>query len=191
MPEIQNPFQAFSVKPPGIVDRLITEISVTEGHDPATVTTAPPAHPTKALWDTGATRSVISPTVVAALGLVPVGVANVFHAGGDGTSPTYLVNFVLPMGVTVSGAIVTQSPLELQGFDVLIGMDVITLGDFSLSHCDGKTCFSFRTPSLGGTDYVQEHKAFLKAHIGRNDPCPCGRTRADGQPLKFKQCCGK
>jgi preprotein translocase subunit SecA len=27
--------------------------------------------------------------------------------------------------------------------------------------------------------------------VGRNDPCPCGAKRADGQPMKYKNCCGK
>jgi preprotein translocase subunit SecA len=26
---------------------------------------------------------------------------------------------------------------------------------------------------------------------GRNDPCPCGKTRADGKPVKYKNCCGR
>jgi len=26
---------------------------------------------------------------------------------------------------------------------------------------------------------------------GRNDPCPCGKTRPDGKPVKFKNCCGR
>jgi preprotein translocase subunit SecA len=26
---------------------------------------------------------------------------------------------------------------------------------------------------------------------GRNDPCPCGRKRSDGRPVKYKNCCGK
>jgi len=26
---------------------------------------------------------------------------------------------------------------------------------------------------------------------GRNDPCPCGRKRADGRPVKYKNCCGR
>ncbi|MBM4041329.1 MAG: preprotein translocase subunit SecA, partial [Planctomycetes bacterium] len=25
---------------------------------------------------------------------------------------------------------------------------------------------------------------------GRNDPCPCGKTRPDGKPVKYKNCCG-
>ena len=27
--------------------------------------------------------------------------------------------------------------------------------------------------------------------IGRNDPCPCGATKPDGTPIKYKNCCGK
>jgi len=25
----------------------------------------------------------------------------------------------------------------------------------------------------------------------RNDPCPCGSKKADGTPIKYKNCCGK
>jgi len=27
--------------------------------------------------------------------------------------------------------------------------------------------------------------------VGRNDPCPCGVTKPDGTPIKYKHCCGK
>ena len=27
--------------------------------------------------------------------------------------------------------------------------------------------------------------------IGRNDPCPCGATKTDGRPVKYKHCHGK
>ncbi|MBA4320267.1 MAG: hypothetical protein C0412_17870 [Flavobacterium sp.] len=27
--------------------------------------------------------------------------------------------------------------------------------------------------------------------VGRNDPCPCGKIKTDGKPLKYKKCCGK
>ena len=29
-------------------------------------------------------------------------------------------------------------------------------------------------------------------HTGRNDPCPCGKMKADGsRRLKYKECCGR
>ena len=30
-----------------------------------------------------------------------------------------------------------------------------------------------------------------KMDAGRNDPCPCGRVKEDGTPVKFKRCCGR
>lgn len=40
------------------------------------------------------------------------------------------------------------------GCDALIGMDVITLGDFSITNHKGITCMSFRCPSSHEIDYV-------------------------------------
>ena len=31
--------------------------------------------------------------------------------------------------------------------------------------------------------------ASAKASVGRNDPCPCGATKEDGTPKKYKKCC--
>jgi len=28
-----------------------------------------------------------------------------------------------------------------------------------------------------------------KMDVGRNDPCPCGRVKEDGTPVKAKRCC--
>ncbi len=30
-----------------------------------------------------------------------------------------------------------------------------------------------------------------KKQVGRNDPCPCGAKKENGQPKKYKQCCGR
>lgn len=40
-------------------------------------------------------------------------------------------------------------------FDVLIGMDIITRGDFAISNFNGKTLFSFRSPSVASVDFVK------------------------------------
>jgi hypothetical protein len=43
--------------------------------------------------------------------------------------------------------------------DVLIGMDIISRGDFALTHKEGKTVFSFRYPSLATIDFfASEHR---------------------------------
>jgi hypothetical protein len=40
------------------------------------------------------------------------------------------------------------------GIEALIGMDIITLGDFSITNHKGVTCMSFRIPSGHEIDYV-------------------------------------
>ncbi len=41
------------------------------------------------------------------------------------------------------------------------------------------------------THGAQSHVLKGKKEPGRNDPCPCGATKADGKPVKYKHCHGK
>ena len=45
---------------------------------------------------------------------------------------------------------------DIKGVDVLIGMDIITQGDFIITNQSNKTVMSFRIPSLTTIDYVVE-----------------------------------
>jgi len=72
----------------------------------------------------------------------------------------------------------------LTGFDAIVGMDIIGLGDFSVTNVAGMTCVSFRTPSCVVVDYVTEFNRLQFAGVGRNDPCPCGSGK------KYKKCHG-
>jgi hypothetical protein len=76
-------------------------------------------------------------------------------AGGQGQADTYLFNIYLPNGVMFPGVRVAEAQL-VGDQDVLIGMDIITSGDFSVTNCEGQTCMSFRWPSLKRIDYVPE-----------------------------------
>ncbi|MBI2623199.1 MAG: hypothetical protein HYW65_01315 [Candidatus Liptonbacteria bacterium] len=48
-------------------------------------------------------------------------------------------------------------PLDQQP-QLLIGMDIISMGDFAVTHADGKTTLSFRVPSMTEIDFVLEAK---------------------------------
>ena len=111
--------------------------------------------PFAAIWDTGATGSVITQSVVDACGLFPTGTANVRHVEGESRQETYLVNIALPNGVAYPGVRVTKANLST-GVEVLIGMDIIGTGDFAVSNFDGLTKFSFRVPSLEHIDFVAD-----------------------------------
>ncbi len=107
-----------------------------------------------AIWDTGATATVITTNVVRALNLIPTGMTNVNTANGSAIQNTYIVNIGLPNGLMVTDVTVTEAPGLSSGCDVLIGMDIIVLGDFSITNHKGNTCVSFRFPSMHEIDYV-------------------------------------
>ena len=166
-----------------MVDCILTEITVWPGFDPkAPPDPLPAGVPTQALWDTGASKSVLSSDFVKQLGLTPVGTREVHHGDGKSTRNTYIVNFRLPNGVQIGGVLATEFPASHNRFSVLIGLDVIALGDFSLTHVGAKTCMSFRIPSCETIDYVVEANKLRYAGVGPNDPCPCGSGK------KYKKC---
>lgn len=112
----------------------------------------------RALWDTGATGCVITERVAAQCGLTPIGVLQVLGVHGAEMVNAYLVNLHLPNDVVFENWRVTEGNLG-DDTDVLIGMDVITRGDFAVTNKDGLTVFTFRIPSIARYDYVREHEA--------------------------------
>ena len=186
-------FSAFTQKYSGPTNRIVTDVDVFPAFDPKSPPEGwPKPFRARGLWDTGATASCISPEVATNLKLASVGISNVNHAGGVGTSSKYLVNFFLPNSVGVAGVLVHEFAAVPGDFGVIIGMDIISRGDFAVTHEDGKGCVSFRMPSCGQIDFVEEaNRARMKlGKVGRNDPCMCGKTHPDGRPVKFKHCHG-
>jgi len=100
----------------------------------------------EAVWDTGSFTTVISPAVAKALSLVPMGRSPVHTANGSYLANVYSVDVMLPNGVLVQGVAVSEA--ELKVCDALIGMDVISMGDFLVTNKD-RTRFAFRVPSEG------------------------------------------
>lgn len=113
-------------------------------------------HPFAAIWDTGASASAISQKVVDACGLAPTGMTMVQTAAGLEPAETYLINVALPNGVGFAILQVTKAKLGDDN-DVLIGMDIISQGDFTVTNKGGNTIFSFRVPSSAHIDFVNEH----------------------------------
>ena len=116
-----------------------------------------------AIWDTGATHSAITKRVVDDLGLKPTGARETRHADGKSINNTYLVNILLPNKVMVGNVRVTEVKLipddnisDDKQPQLLIGMDIIGLGDFAVTNADGKTTFSFRVPSVEEIDFIPD-----------------------------------
>lgn len=150
-------FRAFTTKFPGLAYRIISDIGISGAYDPnSPPQVIPPQLDSRALWDTGASWSVITRDLARRLALIPTGEVEVNHAGGTTVTPTYIVNFVLPNKVKVPGVMVTELPDQPADFEVLVGMDLIRLGDLSITNVGGKTTMSFRIPSMHTIDYVDE-----------------------------------
>lgn len=102
--------------------------------------------------------------------MTPTGIAQVHGVSGPTQAETYLVNIGLPNKVVFASLRVTKG--IIYGADVLIGMDIIASGDFSVTNCEGFTKFTYRTPSIKHIDYVEEwtaleaYKAALAKHAG-------------------------
>ena len=112
-----------------------------------------------ALWDTGATNTCISNAVAQSLKLISTGRSEIHTPSGSKIINTYLVNVILPNHVRIENAVVFGSDIGDQNLDVLIGMDIISLGDFSITQYGGNTTFSFCYPSIKPIDYVSQLKA--------------------------------
>ena len=107
----------------------------------------------KAIWDTGAYGSVISPKVAEELGLIPVGVKPIQTANGIYEAYAYVVDVMLPNKLVIRGVEVSESDLKV--CDALIGMDIISMGDMKVTN-KPTTKFIFRIPAEGDTPLVAE-----------------------------------
>jgi hypothetical protein len=132
----------------GLLKVLITDVDIHASGQPNSGLV-------KAIWDTGATGSAITKGIAQKLGLVPTGMAQVHTANGVATQNTYTIDIKLPNKVLIRGIVATEVTSLSSGCDALIGMDVISLGDFSITNHKGTTCMSFRVPSLHEIDYVK------------------------------------
>ena len=141
---------------PGLSNRLKSSATLKYGCNETNV---------DALWDTGATGTCISKEAVAALNLVPLGKQQIRTPSGLSIVNTYQIDILLPNQLTVTDIVVRDSEIGNQGLGALIGMDIINLGDFAVSSHNGKTVFTFRTPSVKKTDYVAELR--LQQAIGK------------------------
>ena len=100
------------------------------------------SHKHIAVWDTGATITGISENIVDKYHLLPLSTSSTSTPGGEIESPVYVIDLVLP-GKIMNTTVLARG-LHLTDCDLLIGMDIISLGDFSISNRDGKTKFTFQ-----------------------------------------------
>lgn len=186
MPPKDIPTTALTIKSAkGILRVLICDLIISDSVSKKQISV-------KAIWDTGATGTVITKNIAAHLGVNPSGKVMVSTANGIVPQNTYIVSVILPNNIQINGITVTEVDALSGGCEALIGMDIITCGDFSITNFNGDTCMSFRVPSNEQTDFVKKINAtnnirIAHANAGRNENsmCICGGGK------KFKNCHGK
>lgn len=147
-------YLAFTLKENMVVDRLETPVLLDSRIRDCSIA-VDPNKKWRGVWDTGAKTSSVHKRIVNALGLYAVNDWTMQTANGIAIVSTYFVDITLPNNVMVSNILVSASDLGDET-DVLIGMDIISQGDFSISNVNGSTTFSFRIPSVKEIDYVKE-----------------------------------
>lgn len=106
-------------------------------------------------WDCGATYSSISEELAQELGLQPCGTERTISTTSSELSNVYTIILILHNEIGIPLKVNAASNIHNFGIDMLIGMDVIALGDFSISTYNGETYFSFRYPSQGLIDFTK------------------------------------
>ena len=143
---------SFTTTSPVKLWELTNECGVSRGWNPESDGPRPAIGRFMALWDTGATESVISQAVVDTCGLTPIGMVQVSHVAGVSSLEVYVVNIILPNDVEFPLLSVTKG--SFVDVDVLVGMDIIGEGDFAVTNQNGRTKFTYRWPSVEDIDFV-------------------------------------
>lgn len=162
MPEKIIEVKSCTLSSPGRLNRLPTECLVLSKMRNSNTPLQPKLW--QGVWDTGATGSCITQRVVDDLKLIPIGKTQISTANGLKMVNTYLVDIGLPNNVIIPNIVVSCADLG-NDLDLLIGMDIISLGDFAITNVNGRTTFSFRLPSICVIDFNktdEPYKQLLK-----------------------------
>jgi hypothetical protein len=119
-----------------------------------------------ALWDTGATLTFIKPEIRDRLKLRMVRVdspASIAGLGGLVKADFTIVSIFLTSNFAIEycPAYVVDFPVK---FDMVIGMDIINMGDFAVCNTENKTSFSFVVPPLPDRINFSDKAEMLNRH---------------------------
>jgi hypothetical protein len=150
-------FQAFTLKASGLLASIRTPISIRQSIQFCqTFNLKSLQVDVTALWDTGASLSSISQGLAARLRLNKVDQCRISGFGGYHVANIDLIDVLLPNQVEIPNVRVAEF-IDNGKFDVIVGMDLITLGDFSITNHGGLSVVSFRMPPGDKhIDYVRE-----------------------------------
>jgi len=161
-------YRAFTVLFDKITNELTSPIKIWSGLVTGKPVNTTPIEAT-ALWDTGAIVTCIKPWLKDKLNLRLLNTQTLLAGvGGEINAHITLVNIQLMCDVEIY-----DCPVYVADFpgdeDILIGMDIINMGDFVVCDTDGKTSFSFTIPPLPErTNFVDMVRTTNKKLLDKN-----------------------
>ena len=102
--------------------------------------------PVRALWDTSSAQSCISNDVVKLIDPIRKSKEKTASAEGDIVKEMFSISISISDEITFRDVTVEKKDLSEKGVDMLIGMDIISRGDFEVRNYNGLTQFAFRIP---------------------------------------------
>ena len=129
----------FSINLGSLADEIVTECEFVSLDQTRRVKTL------RAMWDTGSNATILSTKLVSELHPDRFGQGGMTGIGGQSEGDTYLMHISLPTGDVITYLEVYEA--NLGDYDAIIGMDIITRGDFHLDSSKGETLFSFELPN--------------------------------------------
>jgi len=122
---------------------------------------------TRAIWDTGATHSSVSPKVVQDLGLKTIDTI-IVHGINDSKKYSDVVIATIKITDAITLTSKRFSVNKIPGADVLIGMDIIMTGDFAISNGMGKTRLSFAFPPFQNKIFFTKKADAINDRLSRS-----------------------
>lgn len=131
-----------------IIDRLITDAIITNDENNI-------SSKVLSLWDTGATRTCIHPRLLNKLGLENqhIGYTNLSGYFGHGEQQLFHAKIDFYDKISFYGDVAVM-PYETEEFDLVIGTDIISKGNFMLINFEDKTELCFECPPKFGLNSI-------------------------------------
>jgi hypothetical protein len=119
----------------GLANKIVSNAVITSVDSGKSITVS-------AIWDTGATTSLVNDKIVKSLQLKEIGIAQVKHVAGAVAFPVHLAAIEISGGMKIKEHRLVSFP-SIHAFDMIIGMDIIALGKFCIENKNGNSVFSF------------------------------------------------
>jgi predicted aspartyl protease len=139
-------YQALTLKAPGIARSILVPVMVSQSKILLQKFELKKIEAdVLALVDTGATNTSISDRLAVSLGLKVIEQCEVGAAGSIHIANVYMIDVLLRNMVEFTN-IRSAEFIENGKFDIIIGMDILTMGDLAITNHDNRTVLSFRVP---------------------------------------------